>query len=178
MAEDGKYKKVGNYEGQKKPCPKCSKPLGVLADKCHHCGAKLTGAEVDKRVTDNFKVNLGCIAVFIPLIAIGYCAVQPSAEEKAAKQEATAKEQEQGFHCLSQWDGSHFAVKERTKALLRDPSSFEHVETRISDRNGGGEHQLKMRYRARNGFGGMTAGAAVATINSATCSIVKFEMEK
>ena len=53
---------------------------------------------------------------------------------------------------------------------MREPDSFEHIETRITPINEKGKHTLTMRYRARNGFGGMTDGVAIATINNAGCS--------
>lgn len=62
------------------------------------------------------------------------------------------------------------------KASLRDPDSLKHVETRISKEKDGG-HSLIMQYRARNGFGGMTVGTAVATVDNKTCTgeVLAFE---
>jgi len=89
--------------------------------------------------------------------------------EAAAEVAAKAEEKRKGFHCLSAWDGSHPGVKRYVEERMRDPDSFEHIETRISPVNNG-EHTLIMSYRARNGFGGMTVGKAVATIQNNGCS--------
>ena len=53
---------------------------------------------------------------------------------------------------------------------MREPDSFEHIKTRMTPVDETGQHTLIMRYRAKNGFGGMTDGVAIATINNAGCS--------
>jgi len=59
--------------------------------------------------------------------------------------------------------------KQYTEKRMRDPDSFEHIETRITPVNSNGQHRLTMKYRAKNGFGGMTVGVAVATIRNSDC---------
>lgn len=94
------------------------------------------------------------------------------AEEKAREEEQHARAEQEnrrkGFHCLSAWDGSHRGVKEYVENRLRDPDSFEHLETRITPVKNG-KHTLFMTYRARNGFGGMNVEKVVAEIDSSTC---------
>ena len=79
-----------------------------------------------------------------------------------------AESKRNGFHCLSGYDGSHRGVEQFIKQNLRDPNSYEHVQTRITPVKDG-EHTLFTSYRARNGFGGMTSGSAIATVNNETC---------
>jgi len=81
-----------------------------------------------------------------------------------------AEKREQGFHCLSSWDGSHRALVAEIKSQLRDPDSFKHVDTRITPKDDAGNHTLIMEYRAKNGFGGMNVGQALATVRNADCS--------
>lgn len=88
------------------------------------------------------------------------------------KAKAAAEDRQKGFHCLSSWDGSHRVVVKYVEERLRDPDSFEHIETRITPVNENGEHMLIMKYRAKNGFGGMSVGAAMATIENSDCSAV------
>lgn len=97
----------------------------------------------------------------------------PSADTPAKPDEDAVKEQERrkaGFHCLSAWDGSHRELVRTLKDTLRDPDSFEHIETKITPVNDKGMHVLMMRYRARNGFGGMNLGSLMATVNNSDCS--------
>lgn len=92
------------------------------------------------------------------------------ASKAAAEREAAADKQRSGFHCLSSWDGSHRELVNALKKTLRDPDSFEHIETRITPVNDKGFHVLMMNYRARNGFGGMNIGKLAATVKNSDCS--------
>jgi len=89
-------------------------------------------------------------------------------------QEEVAKETAAGFHCLSKWDGSHDEVVRLVKQNLRDPSSFELIQTRVTPVNSDRRHGLRMEYRARNGFGGMTVETATATYRNDNCSVVSW----
>ena len=95
--------------------------------------------------------------------------------------DANAAEEEEkkrkGFHCLSSWNGSHRMVQTYVEKRMREPDSFEHIGTWISPVNETGKHTLTMRYRARNGFGGMSDGVAIATINNADCSAAVVSIE-
>lgn len=65
-----------------------------------------------------------------------------------------------GFHCLSSWDGSHPEIVQLVRGELRDPDSFQHIETRVTPVSDQGLHSFTMEYRARNGFGGMNVYAS------------------
>jgi hypothetical protein len=81
-----------------------------------------------------------------------------------------AEKNRKGFHCLSNWDGSHKGVTNYIKTQLREPDSYEHIETRITPVDSDGNHTLIMQYRARNGFGGMAVELATATVKNTDCS--------
>ena len=103
-----------------------------------------------------------------------------AAEEvaKAAAEAAeNAEEVRKGFHCLSRFDGAHTQVKNFAEEQMRDPDSFEHIETRITPVSDDGNHTLIMTYRARNGFGGITEGRVVAEINNDDCSATNVSIE-
>lgn len=93
--------------------------------------------------------------------------------EQAAKREEEAEERRKGFHCLSGWDGSHAAFKRQVKSMMRNPSSFEHISTRVTPVSDAGTHTVFMEYRAENGFGGMTVGSATGEYSSANCDDFK-----
>ena len=86
------------------------------------------------------------------------------------KRRNVAEKRRKGFHCLSGWDGAHSVFERHVQSQMRDPDSFEHIETKITPVNEKGNHTLIMKYRARNGFGGMTVGEALATIKNSDCS--------
>ena len=94
---------------------------------------------------------------------------KPDPAVQAAKAAEQAENKRKGFHCLEP-DGSHFEVKKYVKKQMRDPESFEHIETRVVPVNDKGQHTLTMKYRARNGFGGMTVGSALAAFNNSDCA--------
>jgi hypothetical protein len=124
------------------------------------------------------KIALIAAAVVVGLILTGTLPEPESASRTASSSppapdpDAIAEQEKRkaGFHCLSAWDGSHRELVNTLKDNLRDPDSFEHIETRITPVSDKGTHVLMMRYRARNGFGGMNVGALVATVNNSDCS--------
>lgn len=91
-----------------------------------------------------------------------------------ARQQATLEKQRSGHHCLSSWDDSPRQLVSVVKGNLRNPSSFEHITTRITARNERGEHGVVMQYRAENGFGGMSLGMVTALVRSADCSVIEW----
>ena len=107
-------------------------------------------------------------------------------EEKKAKEakilaklEAEkAENKRKGFHCLSSWNGAHKAIVRATEKHLKDPDSFEHIETRVTPVDKNFKHSLYMQYRAKNGFGGMSIGTVVAQYSNTDCynfTILKIE---
>lgn len=158
-------------------CPKCKNPLNIRALECPHCGAKFSKDEVNERTKANLKIQAGCALIGIPLVLLGLWALLPSDAEKVKKAEELASEQQQGLHCLDGWDGQNRAIVAATKTRLRDPESFEHIETRIAPRADTGTHGLIMHYRARNGFGGMMVGMVTAELASTDCSITSLSVE-
>ena len=75
------------------------------------------------------------------------------------------------FNCTSHWDGSVPDVVDAVKNNLRDPSSFEHIETKVSLVSKDDEQVVIMKYRARNGFGGMNIESVVALIKNSNCTV-------
>jgi len=72
--------------------------------------------------------------------------------------------------CLSGMSGAHLEMRRVVRSRMREPSSFEHIETRVTAPVSN-RQTVFMTFRARNGFGGMTLGAARADINHATCAM-------
>ncbi len=53
---------------------------------------------------------------------------------------------------FSSWSGAHKSVERYVKKNLKDPDSYEHIQTGYNDN---GDHlMVVMRYRAKNSFGG------------------------
>lgn len=154
-------------------CKNCNSKHFEQALHCPNCG--ITNPAYKKP-----KATLGeTITGVVIVIGIGWAIIamlfgedEPvvlSIEEQVRAARIEAEYKATGFHCLSTFDGSHREVVSTVKGQLRDPSSFDHTETRITPVNASGEHELFMEYRARNGFGGITVGMARATINNSSC---------
>ena len=114
-----------------------------------------------------------------PLYLLSRCssATEPTEAEMRQSVLAAAEDQRLGRHCLSAWDGSHQVLVSVVKARLRNPASFEHVETSASPVDSEGRNILIMKFRAENGFGGMNVGLAYATMNNGTCSVIVQRIE-
>ena len=170
-------------------CPACLKPTPQKTGVCRHCGSNFGGSTAslaDRTIDGGGKgvaigCGLVCTIIFLGLaFLLNQCSDARKAEEAREKVEAAqaakaaaaeeAEEKRKGFHCLSSWDGSHRQVVEAVKQRLRDPDSFEHVETMILPVNASGKHGLIMKYRARNGFGGLNVGQAAAIVDNKTCN--------
>ncbi|RDE07824.1 hypothetical protein DVH29_14780 [Pelagibacterium lacus] len=94
------------------------------------------------------------MVILCALVAIGISMCQPSAADQEKSAQGSAANREKGFHCLSAWDGSNFALVQAVKNAMRDPNSFEHIKTVITPVRSG-KHTIVMDYRGRNGFGGI-----------------------
>lgn len=97
------------------------------------------------------------------------------AEAELAQQAQDAAETEarrkKGFNCLSPLDGHQIALILAVKQQLRDPASFEPIETKVGPMDTTGKHAITMSYRAQNGFGGMNVATAVAIMTNEGCAI-------
>ena len=159
-------------KADEKLCPKCAEIIKKAALVCKHCHYEFSPTEVVKSKKELEKNNLavGCVVLLVFILLIAMCSggddSGTSEPEDLAK---SAEDRRKGFHCLSAWDGSSRQFTQLVKANLRDPDSFEHIETRIIPANEKGQHAILMKYRAKNGFGGMNVGSALGTVAQTTC---------
>jgi len=167
-------------------CPNCNTPVDSNIGTCFSCGTKVMPSGVRARKQNKSNDTGGAFGqVIAGLVIVGvFYALyswladdEPTKEDLAQQAKERAENRHKGFHCLSAWDGSHTTVKANVKESLRDPSSFEHIETKITPVNEKGNHVLYMKYRAKNGFGGMNVGTAMAIVDNSSCeaSIITYE---
>ena len=144
------------------PCPDCGRDVSKKAQFCPHCGCPIKKAKE--------KTNIGCggyLALgFLVLLLVGLLEDNDAGSgATAAKEPPVPKTAEQirkdrVGQAFSAWDGSHRTLERWIIKQLRDPDSYEHIETRFGDK---GDHILVVtQYRARNGFGGYTVGSVTA----------------
>jgi hypothetical protein len=90
-------------------------------------------------------------------------------EMKAA---AERKKLESGLHCLSRYDGSNIDFQYAVKDQLRDPDSFQVIETRIGHRDENDQYPVIMTFRSKNAFGGYAISRAEGYLTAKDCKVV------
>lgn len=177
-----------------KDCPDCAETVKSAAKVCRFCGHKFKEPSVLEKATREFVAaaekeaitnpksseqkrneNIGCGIVLLVVFSllVWTCSSGDSETIDTANSEKAVNEAEKrrkGFHCLSEWDGSNRSTVKQVERLLRNPESFEHVETKIAPVDEEtGEHGLAMTYRAENGFGGTNVETIYARVNNGSC---------
>ena len=107
----------------------------------------------------------GMVLLSFPLAFLDKAFAPSSGSSQSAKKEY----EKFGTQCLSGVDGSHRAFKSEVRAMLRDPSSFKHLGTRVTVADRFGNHRMTMTYSAKNGFGGTNVEIATGEFNRDTC---------
>lgn len=85
------------------------------------------------------------------------------AEELKKQEEFNKNRKENIEKQFSAWDGSHPKLSRMIEESCRNPDSYEHIETRFRD--DGTSIFVITKYRAENGFGGMTIGNVTARVD-------------
>ena len=168
-------------EADEKTCPRCAETVKAAAKVCRFCGHEFDTNEalaaeaevVPPKDEKNKNTAVGCLVVLGVLTLLlfqcgGNDADQGAGADAAEVTEVADADRQKGFHCLSAWDGSNRSTVDQVKAGLRNPDSFEHIETSIHGNNEG-EHGLWMEYRAENGFGGMNVERIYARVDHESC---------
>lgn len=102
-----------------------------------------------------------------------------TAKETAEKEklaQKTINDLKYAQKCI-RYDGAARQLVYAVQDALRNPKSFEHIDTRISPMEKG-VNDVVMQYRAENGFGGMTIGTIIAQIDNETCAIISMEISE
>ncbi len=160
-------------------CPSCDNPTSINAIACPNCGDPVSEDWIKQKSKVKTKLTKKHVLLIIIIFAVIFSFFlstldRPTATEKAEK---TAQNKIKGFHCLNEWSGAHPDVVKNVEYQMKDPDSFEHIETKITPVDKSGSHQLYMKYRAKNSFGGMVIGLATATITNSDCSAIILSIE-
>ena len=155
-------------------CPDCDKDVSKSAISCPHCGCPLKDSPPTKpaQIVVKQKKDLGCgglvVVGFLVMLIYGlFSGITDdlvSQTPKAPPVPKTAEELrvEKISKSFSAWDGSHIRLSRWVKKRLKDPDSYEHIESRYNDK---GDHLVvSLQYRAKNGFGGYTLEYVTAKV--------------
>jgi len=79
-------------------------------------------------------------------------------------------------HCFSAWDGSHIELERIIKNGVKDPGSYEHIQTKhILDDSL--TMSVMMSFRSKNGFGGMVVTNVIAKTSVKDCNVIDYRVE-
>lgn len=93
-----------------------------------------------------------------------------SIEPLVAENDRLIDRQKKTQALFSAWDGSNRELVSYVKKSMRDPSSFEHVETLTRDN--GDTVSIQMTYRGKNAFGAIVTERVVADIDPDTRQLI------
>jgi hypothetical protein len=78
--------------------------------------------------------------------------------------------------CLSRSDGSMPQLVQSVKQHLREPDSFQLIQTIAKPVGDDGMQHIWMSFRARNGFGGINVNAATGTVDHPSCTLLNWRL--
>lgn len=137
-------------------CPECKKEMSSKAKSCPHCGFA-------KPEPTSFGCGSLILIAIVISIVVSVCSPDKKPSTPAVQTPKTPEQirEETIKGAFSGWDGSHSNLERYVKKNLKDPDSYEHIETRYGDR---GDHiYVLMKYRAKNSFGGYVIETITAT---------------
>jgi hypothetical protein len=131
-------------------CDGCKKAFDDNQNKCPHCGQPQSMGSIAPGLIGAFLI--GCFLVWFVWDDGGKIDRAPPSEQ--------AKHQKLVKSAFSSWDGSHIKLERLVKSNLKDPGSYEHIETKYADKE---THLIViMKYRAKNSFGGYVVNTVTA----------------
>lgn len=74
--------------------------------------------------------------------------------------------------CLDRYDGSMPPLVQNVKQSLREPESFQLIQTVAKPVGDDGVQHVWMSFRARNGFGGVNVSAATGAVYHPSCKLL------
>jgi len=162
-----------------KICKFCGAEIPFNSDICPDCGESLqskyrklpfylTMISIILIIVYIFLVNNNIISGRMPSTI--YSSETPSSNysssRKISKKTTSKKSTSKQIVSNSGWDGSVYQVKSWLKSNLKDPSSLKFIEWSKVFRESNGEFSVRVKYRAKNSFGGYSVENKVFYLNS------------
>ena len=148
-------------------CPECQREISDNAMTCPGCGIPIRVPR-----TKAPPRQYGCGTFLILLLIMSFMLsvyekyTHDPADDAPAKSPRTQRIESQ----FSIWNGAHRNLEKTVKAGLKDPDSYQHIETHWFDK--GDYLTVVMQYRAKNSFGGYVVETATANCSlDGVCSL-------
>lgn len=119
-----------------------------------------------------------CVSPFTlgAVVVAGYALKTETPPSKMDTQQLSdfvkAKPKEARETCLTGFDKHVFEFAWAVKDKLKDPDSFDHVQTLVTYPTPAGIQTVRMTYRAKNSFGALVLERAEAQVNIRGCDVV------
>ena len=136
-------------------CNDCRESVSKNADTCPHCGSP-----IKKQKNKGFGVGKILLSIFGVMLLIGIFSTDNDTQEVVT--DSIAKN---SVVRNSEWDGSVRQVERYLKNNLKDPDSYESIEWSPVTEAGEG-HIVRVKYRAKNSFGGYVVENKVFLLDS------------
>jgi len=138
-------------------CPDCDREISTSAAACPHCGAPGPETRAEKKLDSQANAFVGIVVLVVMVFMLFQCG---SDDEPRNRQELTTEQIRKNLqqHAIS---NVRYEVKDR----LRDPDSYKIIsETAYTFQDG--RINVRIDYRAKNGFGGYVRDHAAFTCES------------
>lgn len=147
------------------PCFQCETENDIFAKKCSSCEVK----NPSKKTTPHRFGQVFSFSLFALIAFLIWGGGNGKASDTTYSQVAKKQTRVDGFHCLSNLDGSHRIFKNDVKSRLKVPTSFKHVETQVWPVDEYGYHKIRMEYLAVNGYGVKVRKVAIGNFFFQNC---------
>jgi predicted nucleic acid-binding Zn ribbon protein len=166
-------------------CSECKKKISENAETCPNCGNIITYRMVyeykdkQRRMMKKSLIFLAisvALLLFVSLIFSGDDTKTNSTtpSENIATTTSTQETPVVEIVRNSSWDSSVSQVRVWLKENLNDPKSLEFIEWSKVVKNGNGSFKVRVKYRAKNSFGGYIVNNQVITLD-ASGNVINFK---
>jgi DNA-directed RNA polymerase subunit RPC12/RpoP len=158
--------------GQIVECSQCHKQFEATPERLNNTTPVLAKADISPNevVSRKSKSKLGMLALIFLALVVIFPFIVPDSNPVGADTDTTAAkttiDPNAPENFFSGWNGSNKELVDLVKSTMNDPDSFEHVETRFSDK--GNSLSILMTYRGKNGFNATITNSVSADLNKAT----------
>jgi len=144
-------------------CPECKKQISSEATVCPKCGKTFTQQEMATAISQSNKSSL-VIGVITALVILGIIVALSVGCPAISGSNQPPRVSETVYN--SPWDASVSQVKDYLSKNLKDPKSVEYIEwSEVSEY--GGNLIVRVKYRAKNSFGGYVTSNQLFTLSKA-----------
>ena len=122
------------------------------------------------------KILTGTVVLLGLILFVVWLNLPTSAPQQIKNPDGTTQGSDEDGKYFSSRDGSNAELVSYVKKGMKDPSSFEHVETRFNDK--GDHYEIYMQFRGKNSFNAVVTQQVTADFNKATRTLSNIQERK